>query len=74
MAQQSGSNGYSLVVIQLQGEEILPFTVSASTALLQHCIKQMADTGWLYLFNDSESLAIRADKIVAINFKSLTKE
>ena len=68
------SYGYSLAMIQLQGEEVVPFTISASPALLQHCVKQMNDTGWLYLFNDSESLAIRSDRIVAVNIKALTKE
>jgi hypothetical protein len=65
---------YSLVMVQLQGEELFPFNISASPALLQHSIKQMNDTGWLYLFNDAESVAIRSDKIVAVNIKSLTKE
>jgi hypothetical protein len=66
--------GYSLATIQVEGEKTISFMVKASPALLAHTSKSMHETGWLYLFNDAESLAIRADRVVAITMVAVSKE
>ena len=68
------SDSYSLVVVQFEGGETREMIVPASTSLLQHALKQMKEVGFLYLFNDAESVAMRADQIVAVSMTAITKE
>lgn len=79
MAQGGGlvtgyGGGYSLVVVQFEGGETREMIVPAGTSLLQHLLKQMKEVGFLYLFNDAESVAMRADQIVGISMTAITKE
>jgi len=67
-------DSYSLVVVQFEGGETREMIVPASTSLLQHVLKQMKEVGFLYLFNDAESVAMRADQIVAVSMTAITKE
>lgn len=64
---------YSVASIQVAGE-MVPFMVSASPAILQHALQQMRESGFLYLYNGTESLAIRADKVDAVMLTRMTKE
>lgn len=64
---------YSLATIQVGGEAI-PFMVSASPAILQHALTQMKETGFLYLYNGQESLAIRSDKVDAVKLIRMSTE
>lgn len=64
---------YSLATIQVGGEAI-PFMVSASPAILQHALTQMKDSGFLYLYNGQESLAIRSDKVDAVKLTRMSTE
>jgi hypothetical protein len=65
------TSDYSIASIQVGGEAI-PFMVSASPAILQHALTQMKETGYLYLYNGTESLAIRADKVDAVKLTRMT--
>lgn len=62
---------YSIASIQIGGEAI-PFMVSASPAILQHALTQMKETGFLYLYNGQESLAIRSDKVDAVKLTRMS--
>lgn len=66
-------NDYSIASIQVAGE-MVPFMVSASPAILQHALQQMRESGFLYLYNGTESLAIRADKVDAVMLTRMTKD
>lgn len=69
----NGISDYSLATIQVGGEAI-PFMVSASPAILQHALTQMKDSGFLYLYNGQESLAIRSDKVDAVKLTRMSTE
>lgn len=64
---------YSICEIQVQGGTI-PFTVKASPSLMQHAITNMKETGFLYLWNDTESLCIKASEVRALRMTKLTTE
>lgn len=65
---------HSLAEVQLTGGNMIGMVVSASTAIGGHLTKSMKETGFLYLYNDSESLLIRAEEVVAIKMTKLTKD
>lgn len=64
---------HSLAEVQLTGGRMIGMMISASTTLGAHLTKSMKETGFLYLYNDSESLMIRADEVVAIKLTQMTK-
>lgn len=65
---------YSLAEVQLTNGEMVGMMVTASPSLGSHLTKQMATEGYLNLFNDSESLVIKADRVVAIKLTLMTTE
>lgn len=65
---------YSLAEVQLVGGETIAMMVTASPSLGAHLAKEMGATGHLYLFNDTESLIIKADRIVALRMTKMTTE
>ena len=65
---------YSLAEVQLVGGEMIGMMISAGPALGQHLTKAMASEGYLNLFNDSETLIIKADHVVAIKLTLITTE
>lgn len=66
-------NVYSIAAVQPEGG-MVSFMVKASPHLLGHLIQQMRDTGWLSLSNEAETLAIRADKVLAVKLTSMGAE
>lgn len=65
---------YSLAEVQLTNGEMVGMMITATPALGGHLTKQMASEGYISLFNDSESLIIRADRVVAIKLTLMTTE
>lgn len=65
---------YSLCTVQLVGGDVVALNITASPRLSTHLIREMKETGFLNVFNDTESLCIRADRIVAISLQQLTTE
>jgi hypothetical protein len=65
---------YSLAEVQLTNGEMVGMMITATPALGAHLTKQMASEGYINLFNDSESLIIRADRVVAIKLTLMTTE
>lgn len=65
---------YSLAEVQLTNGEMIGMMISASPTLGAHLTKEMATTGFLYIFNETESLLIKADRVAAVKLTKMTTE
>jgi len=65
---------YSLVEVQLTNGEMVGMMITATPSLGGHLTKSMASDGYLNLFNDSETLIIKADRVVAVKLTLMTTE
>ena len=65
---------YSLAQVQLTDGTMIGMTITASPSLGTYLAKTMAETGYLNLHNDTESLIIKADRVVAVQLTKMTKE
>lgn len=65
---------YSLAEVQLTGGRMIAMTISAGPTIGKHLIETMKNTGYLHLFNESETLMIRAAEVVAVKVTKLTTE
>jgi hypothetical protein len=65
---------YSIAEVQLTGGRMIGMTISAAPTIGKHLIETMKNTGYLHIFNDSESLMIRSEEIVAVKITKLTTE
>lgn len=65
---------YSLAQVQLADGSTVGMTITANPTIGAHLTKEMASTGFLYIYNESESLIIKADRVVAVKLTKLTKE
>lgn len=65
---------YSLAEVQLKGGSVIAMTISAGPALAQRLIAKMKETGFLTLFNENESLTLRAEDVVAVKLTKMTME
>lgn len=65
---------YSLAEVQLTGGRMIGMTISAAPTLGKHLTETMKSTGFLHMFNESESLMIRSEEVVAIKLTKLTTE
>ena len=66
---------YSLVQVQFRDSpEIFAMTVRVSPNIGKNFMESMKDTGFLYLFNETESVMLRADTIVAVKVTKITKD
>lgn len=65
---------YSIAEVQLTNGEMVGMMISASPTLGAHLTKEMASTGFLYIFNESESLLIKADRVAAVKLTKFTQE
>ena len=70
----SSATVYSIAEVQLTGGRIIGMTISAAPTIGKHLIETMKNTGYLHIFNDSESLMIRSEEIVAVKITKLTTE
>lgn len=73
-ASASSSKQYSLAEVQLVGGEMIGMMITAGPTLGQHLTKQMGTDGYLYRYNDNESLVLKADRIVAVKLTKMTTE
>lgn len=64
----------SLLEIQLTDGTMLGMTITAGPSLGSHLAKEMHQNGWLYAFNEVESIVIKADRVVAVRLTKLTTE
>lgn len=65
---------YSLAQVQLTDGNVIGMTITANPTIGAHLTKEMGSTGYLYLYNEAESLMIKADRVVAVKLTKLTKE
>ncbi len=65
---------YSLAEVQLTNGEMVGMMITAGPSLGKHLTAQMASEGYLNLFNDSETLMIKADRVVAVKLTLMTTE
>ena len=65
---------YSLAEVQLTNGEVFAMMITAGPTLGPHLTKEMASTGYLYLYNDTESLIVKADRIAAVKLTKMTSE
>ncbi len=65
---------YSLAEVQLTNGEMVGMMISASPTLGAHLTKEMATTGFLYIFNETESLLIKAQNVAAVKLTKMTTE
>jgi len=65
---------YSLAEVQLTNGEMVGMMITATPSLGGHLTKSMASEGYLNLFNDSETLIIKADRVVAVKLTLMTTE
>lgn len=65
---------YSLAQAQLTDGSVVGMTITANPTIGSHLAKEMASTGFLYIYNETESMMIRADRVVAVKITKLTKE
>lgn len=64
----------SLLEIQLTDGTMLGMTITAGPSLGSHLAKEMHNGGWLYAFNEVESIVIKADRVVAVKLTKITTE
>lgn len=70
----AGQTVYSLAEVQLTGGRMIAMTITASPTLGKHLTETMKSSGYLHLYNDAESLMIRAEEVVAVRLTKLTKD
>lgn len=63
---------YSLAQVQLTDGSVIGMTITANPTLGSHLVKEMASTGYLYLYNETESMMIKADRVVAVKITKMT--
>lgn len=63
---------YSLAEVQLTDGSVVGMTITANPTIGSHLAKEMASTGFLYIYNESESMMIKADRVVAVKITKMT--
>jgi len=64
---------YSTAFIQLSDGTTQEFTVKASPSVVPNLLKEMKNTGYLTLWNDTDTLCIRADLVKQLTMREVTK-
>jgi hypothetical protein len=63
---------YSIAEIVFMDGTKHEFMVKASPSVVPHLVKEMKATGYLTLWNDSDTLCIRADQIKHFSMREVT--
>lgn len=63
---------YSLAQVQLTDGSVIGMTITANPTIGSHLTKEMASTGFLYIYNETESMMIKADRVVAVKITKMT--
>lgn len=63
---------YSLAQVQLTDGSVVGMTITANPTIGSHLAKEMASTGFLYIYNETESMMIKADRVVAVKITKMT--
>lgn len=65
---------YSMAEIVLTDGTTQTFMMKASTNIIKHLLKEMRDTGYLTMWNDSDVLCIRADQVKQFALRAFTQQ
>jgi hypothetical protein len=65
---------YSLAHVVFTDGTETQFMVRASPSVVPHLTKDMKETGFLTLWNDTDTLCIRADQVKHFSMREITKE
>ena len=65
---------YSIAEVQLTNGEMVGMMITASPTLGAHLTKEMSNTGFLYIYNETESLLIKSDLVAAVKLTKFTQE
>ena len=65
---------YSMAEIVLTDGTTQTFMMKASTNIIKHLLKEMRDTGYLTMWNDSDVLCIRTDQVKQFALRAFTQE
>jgi hypothetical protein len=65
---------YSLAEVQTKGGGVVAMTITASPSIGKHLTDTMKSSGFLYLYNEKETLLIRAEDVVAVRLTKLSTE
>lgn len=65
---------YSMVEIQMTDGTSQTFMMKASTNIIKHLLKEMRETGYLTMWNDTDVLCIRADQVKQFALRAFTQQ
>ena len=66
-------DSYSIANIVFMDGTKHEFMVKASPSVVPHLVKEMKNTGYLTLWNDHDTLCIRADQVKHFAMREITK-
>ena len=66
-------SAYSIAEIVFMDGTKHEFMVKASPSVVPHLVKEMKATGYMTLWNDSDTLCIRADQVKHFSMREVTK-
>jgi len=70
---QTPRDAYSIAEIVFMDGTKHEFMVKASPSVVPHLVKEMQNTGYLTLWNDSDTLCVRADQVKHFSMREVTK-
>jgi hypothetical protein len=65
---------YSVAEIVFMDGTKHEFMVKAAPSVVPHLVKEMGNTGFLTLWNDYDTLCIRADQVKHFSMREITKD
>jgi hypothetical protein len=71
--QPTKAPSYSIAEIVFMDGTKHEFMVRASPSVVSHLVKEMKNTGYLTLWNDSDTLCVRADQVKHFSMREVTK-
>jgi DNA-binding IclR family transcriptional regulator len=63
-----------MVEIQMTDGTSQTFMMKASTNIVKHLLKEMRETGYLTMWNDTDVLCIRADQVKQFALRAFTQQ
>ena len=65
-------NSYSIAQIVFMDGTTTEFMVKASPSVVPHLTKEMSNSGYLTLWNDTDTMCIRADQVKHFSMRQVT--
>lgn len=71
---QAAPPQYSMAEIQMTDGTSQTFMMKASPNIIKHLLKEMRETGYLTMWNDTDVLCIRADQVKQFALRAFTQQ